>query len=89
MLPLAVLYASALKKHLEHALVSVVEAVEIEKIKACARHFLDTKLKISFLHKSATFLWSQFCQLRVLPEDKRIEVYAHVAELLARVTETR
>ncbi|KAG0423258.1 hypothetical protein HPB47_000949 [Ixodes persulcatus] len=41
---LVVLYASTLKNHLEHAPVSAVEAVEIEKIKACARRFLDMKL---------------------------------------------
>lgn len=87
-LPLVVLYASTLKKHLEHAPVSAVEAVEIEKLKARARHFLDTKLKISLLHKTATFLWPQFRQLRMLPEDERLEVYAHVKELLAHVTET-
>lgn len=38
-LPLVVLYASALKKYLECALVSAVEAVEIEKLKARAHHF--------------------------------------------------
>ncbi|XP_077553670.1 zinc finger protein 618-like [Haemaphysalis longicornis] len=83
-LPLVVLYASALRKHLEAAPVS---AVEIEKLKARARHFLKTKLKISLLHKTATFLWPQFRQLRMLPEDERLEVYAHVRELLARITE--
>ncbi|KAG0416177.1 hypothetical protein HPB47_006648 [Ixodes persulcatus] len=86
-LPLFVLYAFALKTHLEHAPVSAVEAVEIEKIKVRARHFLDTKLKISLLHKTATFLWPQFRQLRILPEDERLEVYAHVGEILSRVTE--
>ncbi|KAG0433134.1 hypothetical protein HPB47_020201 [Ixodes persulcatus] len=64
-------------------------AVEIKKIKVRARHFLDTKLKISLLHMSATFLWPQFLQLRTLPEVERLEVYAHVRELLARVTEAR
>ncbi|KAG0428848.1 hypothetical protein HPB47_024202 [Ixodes persulcatus] len=86
-LPLVVFYASALKNHLEHAPVSAVEAVEIEKIKVRARHFLDTKLKISLLHKTATFLWPQFRQLHMLPEGERLEVYAHVRELLVRVTE--
>lgn len=83
-LPLVVLYASALRKHLEAAPMSAAEGVEIEKLKARARHFLSTKLKISLLHKTATFLWPQFRQLRMLPEDERLEVYAHVKELLAR-----
>ncbi|KAG0429545.1 hypothetical protein HPB47_023560 [Ixodes persulcatus] len=54
-LHLALLYASAYKNHLEHAPVSVVEAVEIEKIKARACHFLDTKLKSSLLHRAPDF----------------------------------
>ncbi|KAG0437247.1 hypothetical protein HPB47_017535, partial [Ixodes persulcatus] len=66
---------------------SAVEAAEIEKTKARARHFLKTKLKRSLLHKTATFLWSQFHQLRMLPEDERLEVYAHVRELLAPTDE--
>ncbi|KAG0445660.1 hypothetical protein HPB47_003639 [Ixodes persulcatus] len=77
-LPLVVLYASALKNNLKHAPVSVVEAVEIEKIKVRARHFLDTKLKISLLHKTTTFLWPQFRQLCMLPENERLEVYTHI-----------
>ncbi|KAG0429095.1 hypothetical protein HPB47_023969 [Ixodes persulcatus] len=86
-LPLVVLYAFALKNFLEHAPVSAAEAVGIEKIKVRARHFLNTKLKISLFHKTATFHWPQFCQLRMLPEDERLEDYEHVRELLARVTE--
>ncbi|KAG0434474.1 hypothetical protein HPB47_019086 [Ixodes persulcatus] len=82
-LPLVVLYASALKKNLEHAPMSALEAVEIEKIKARACHFLDTKLNISLLLKTVTFLWPQFRQLRMLPKDECLEVYAHVRELLA------
>ncbi|KAG0430921.1 hypothetical protein HPB47_022250 [Ixodes persulcatus] len=62
--------------------------MKIEKIKARARHFLDTKQKISLLHKTATFLWPVFRQLRMLSDDERLEVYAHVRDLLARVTET-
>ncbi|KAG0445710.1 hypothetical protein HPB47_016671, partial [Ixodes persulcatus] len=73
--------------HLEHAPVSAIEVVQIETIKVRARHFLDTKLNISLLHKTATLLWPQFRQLRMLPEDERLEVYAHVRELLACVTE--
>lgn len=65
-LPLAALY-SALNKHLERTPVS-------EKIKARARHLLNTKLKISLLHKTATFLCPQFWQLRMLPKDERLEV---------------
>lgn len=86
-LPLVVLYASVLKKHLEQAPASAVEAMEIEKIKARARHFLDTKLKISLLHKTATFFWPEFRQLRMLTENERLEVYAHVRDLLVHVTE--
>lgn len=76
------LYAS------KHAAVSAVEAVEIEKLKACAHHFLNTKLKISLLHKTATSLWPQFCQLHMLPENERLDVCTHIRELLARVNET-
>ncbi|KAG0422728.1 hypothetical protein HPB47_001467 [Ixodes persulcatus] len=86
-LPLVVLYASALKNHLEHAPGSAVEALEIEKINARARHFLDTKLNISLLPKTATFLRPQFRQLCMLNEGERLGIYAHVRELLARVTE--
>ncbi|KAH9364432.1 hypothetical protein HPB48_016652 [Haemaphysalis longicornis] len=86
-LPLVVLYASALRKNLEAAPVSAVEAVKIEKLKARTRHFLNTKLKISLLHNTATSLWPQFHQLRMLPEDERLEVYAQVRELLACIIE--
>ncbi|KAG0426902.1 hypothetical protein HPB47_026021 [Ixodes persulcatus] len=67
--------------------VMCLEAVKIEKIKVRARHFLDTQLKMSLLHKTATFLWPQFRQLRMLPDDEGLEVDAHVRDLLARVTE--
>ncbi|KAH9374697.1 hypothetical protein HPB48_011003 [Haemaphysalis longicornis] len=86
-LPLAVLYASALRKHLETASVTAVEAVEIKKLKDRARHFLNTKLKISLLHETATFLWPQFHQLCMVLEDGCLEVYADVSELLAGITE--
>ncbi|KAH9369927.1 hypothetical protein HPB48_001804 [Haemaphysalis longicornis] len=42
-LPLVVLYASALKKHLERAPMSAVEPVEIEKLKACCSSFPENK----------------------------------------------
>ncbi|KAG0437627.1 hypothetical protein HPB47_017353 [Ixodes persulcatus] len=76
-LPLIVLYASALKNHLEYAPGYAVEALEIETIKARARHFLDTKLKISLFPKTATFLWPQFRQLCMLNEGERLGIYAH------------
>lgn len=72
---------------MEHAPVSTIEAVEIEKIKARARHFLDTKWKLFLLRKNVIFLWPQFRQLCMLLKDERLEVDAHVRELLARVTE--
>lgn len=60
-LPSVVFYGSVSKQHLQRAAVSAAEAVEIEKPKACAPHFLNTQLKIVLLHKTTTFLWPQFC----------------------------
>lgn len=86
-LPSVVFYGSVSKQHLQRAAVSAAEAVEIEKRKACAPHFLNTELEIVLLHKITPFLWPQFCQLRVLPEAERLKEYAHVRELLACLTE--
>lgn len=84
-LPLVLLHLARLRKHLCED--SSVEPA-LANIKVRAESFLERKLKLGMAHKVATFLLPQFRQLRMIPEEEREEVYAHVRDTLAVITVT-